>query len=51
MTEEKIDQIMETVCDLCKWPSEYKDPDDLWNRKCDSCPVAEALNRLKEEGE
>lgn len=44
----KTDQIMEYVCDnLCRYPSEYKDPDDLWNEQCDHCK----LRKLLEEGE
>ena len=38
----KTDQIMEFVCDnLCRYPSEYKDPDDLWNEQCDHCKLRE----------
>lgn len=44
----KTDQIMEYVCDnLCRYPSEYKDPDDLWNEQCDRCKLRELL----EEGD
>jgi hypothetical protein len=41
----KTDQIMEYVCDnLCKYPAEYKDPDDLWNEQCDHCKLIELLD-------
>lgn len=44
----RAEQIMEYVCDnLCRYPSEYKDPDDLWNEQCDHCK----LRKLLEEGE
>lgn len=44
----KTDQIMEYVCDnLCRFPAEYKDPDDLWNEQCDRCKLRELL----EEGD
>ena len=40
----KTDQIMEYVCDnLCRFPAEYKDPDDLWNEQCDHCRLMELL--------
>ncbi len=43
MTEEKIEKVLEAACEICKWPSEYKDPDEMFNDKCDSCPVAAAM--------
>ena len=40
----KTDQIMEYVCDnLCRYPAEYKDPDDLWAEQCDHCRLMELL--------
>ena len=48
--DEKLDRILELCCDrICKWPSEYKDPDDLWDARCDSCSVADALDKLRED--
>ena len=39
-----VEQIMEYACDeLCKWPSEYKDSDDLWSERCDRCKLRELL--------
>ena len=43
-------EIKEVVCDkLCMWPSEFKDPEDLWNEKCDRCPLAEKLMEFEDE--
>lgn len=39
-----VEQIMEYACDeLCKWPPEYKDSDDLWSERCDTCKLRELL--------
>lgn len=36
-----VEQIMEYACDeLCKYPSEYKDSDDLWSERCDRYGVS-----------
>lgn len=36
--------ISEDICsNYCKYPEQYKDKDEMWNEKCDSCP----LNRLQ----
>ena len=41
---ERVEQIMEYACDnLCRFPAEYKDPDDLWNEQCDHCKLRELL--------
>ena len=43
-----IEELKEYVCDnLCRFPSEYKDPDDLWKKQCDHCRLRELL----EEGD
>ena len=48
MRAEKADAILEYVCDnLCRYPAEYKDSDDLWKEQCDRCRLRELL----EEGE
>ena len=40
VTETAINAVQEELCDhYCKWPGEYKDCDDLWDEKCDSCPI------------
>ena len=42
--------ICEVVCDnLCMWPSEYKDPDDLRREKCKNCPLMEKLGEFEDE--
>ena len=47
--EDRTDAIMEYVCDnLCRYPSEYKDPDELWSERCDRCRLIELL---EEEGD
>lgn len=48
--DNQVDQerIMEIACDLCKWPGEYKDPDDLWNERCDRCTLMEYLEQEEE---
>ncbi len=39
--------LAEKICDeYCKWPSEYKDPDQLWNEKCDHCPFTEFFEKV-----
>jgi len=45
------EKILEIVCDhLCKWPGEFKDPDDLWSQKCDrDCPLQKYLEQEEEE--
>ena len=43
------ERLLGIVCDdLCKYPSEYKDSDELWNARCDKCPLQELLD---EEGD
>lgn len=42
------DKIMELACDLCKWPGEYKDPDDLWRERCDTCTLLEYLEGIND---
>ena len=45
--ERRVEKVREFVCDnLCKYPPEYKDPDDLWNERCDTCPLGEMLEGL-----
>lgn len=50
MTEEQKEEIMEAVCDLCKWPSEFKDQDDLWMHKCENCRVLQLLEEVTDYG-
>ena len=36
------EELIAYVCDnLCKYPGEYKDPDELWNERCDHCPLTD----------
>ena len=38
----KFIELCEKLCDnYCKYPSEYKDPDDLFNAHCYDCPMNE----------
>lgn len=40
ITKRSVETAQEELCDhYCKWPSEYKDTDDLWDEKCDRCPI------------
>ncbi len=42
------EEAKQQICDeICKWPSEYKDPDDLWNEKCDQCMIMQFLDEVK----
>ena len=50
MTEERVEKIMEAVCDLCHWPYVYRDEQIMQDEKCICCPVEKAL-REKMEGE
>ena len=44
-----IDSIAEQACEVCKWKSEYKDPDDLEKAKCSTCRIFEMVDEVKEE--
>ena len=42
--EDRTDAIMEFVCgEVCKYPSEYKDPDDLIKARCLQCELPDLL--------
>ena len=44
------EKIKELVCDrLCRFPSEYKDPDDLFAHECDKCPLEALLDEQTTE--
>ena len=46
-----VEQIMEYVCDnLCRYPGEYKDPDELWSEQCDRCRLRELLVEGEDDG-
>ena len=37
---EIIEEIKEQICDkYCKYPGEYKDPDELIEKECENCPL------------
>lgn len=47
VTKEQTEGMKEEICDhFCKWPYEFKDPEDLWNDKCDDCIVMEFLDEV-----
>ena len=49
ITAQRMVNLLDTLCsDLCRWPYEYKDPDVMWNEKCDNCEVAMFLNEVLE---
>lgn len=43
MTEERIEKIMEAVCDLCHWPYVYRDEQIMQDEKCVCCPAEKSL--------
>ena len=44
---QETQDIIELVCyNLCMWPSEYKDPDDMQREKCSICPLSEKLDEF-----
>ena len=46
-----VEQIMEYACDnLCRYPGEYKDPDELWSEQCDRCRLRELLVEGEDDG-
>lgn len=48
MNEKLIEELLEIACDLCKFPSEYKDPDDPIEERCDHCPMFEKLMEVNQ---
>lgn len=41
---DELESITETMCDhYCKWPAEFKEPDELVDRVCEHCPLASLL--------
>ena len=43
MSDERINKIMEAVCEICRWPFECRNKDHL-AELCDNCPVLAELN-------
>lgn len=46
MNDEKINEIMEIVCDICLWPI-MCDTEDSLQDHCEKCPVAKKLEEMK----
>lgn len=45
-----VGSLCEAICyTVCKWPAEYKDPDDCRKAHCDTCPLFEMGDRIKDE--
>lgn len=43
-------EILEVACDnVCKYVSEYEDPEDLRKAHCNRCPLAEKLMEFEDE--
>ena len=45
-TDESLDRIMEEVCEYCRYPFEYKDPDDMEREQCNRCKVAKIVDEV-----
>ena len=40
--KDDINSLIYEYCDnYCQWASEYKDPDDLFKERCDTCRLME----------
>lgn len=49
ITAQRIENLEDTMCsELCRWPYEYKDQDDLWSDKCDHCEILAFLEEVRE---
>lgn len=49
ITSQTIENLEDTLCsDLCRYPYEYKDSDELWNAKCDQCELIAFMERIRE---
>ena len=44
-----INSMAESACLICKWKSEFKDPDDLEKAKCSRCKIFEMAEEIKDE--
>ena len=51
MSEETIEKIFETACDLCHWPYVYRNEGTLQAEKCDYCPMEEVLKEAAAEAD
>lgn len=49
MSEEMIEKIFETACDLCHWPLVMGEEELA--RKCDRCPMEKVLKEATEEAD
>lgn len=41
------DKIMEAACEICRWPFQCRNEEELY-QKCDSCPVVAAIARTED---
>ena len=49
ITAQTIENLEDTLCsDLCRYPYEYKDSDELWNAKCAQCRLLEYFEWVRE---
>jgi len=47
---DRITDVLQQACDhVCKYKSEYKDPDDLERLQCQHCKVWELNDKLQED--
>lgn len=46
---ESIQAMAEAACTLCKYPSEYKDPEECEKNHCSTCKLFEMADELEEE--
>ena len=44
--DESLNKIMEVACEYCKHPGWYKDPDDLIKEQCNTCKLAEIVDKV-----
>lgn len=51
ITEQQCYEIAEAACEICRYPGEYKDTDDLIKERCERCPVFEKAWEFCDENE
>ena len=40
----ELAEVSEEVCDYaCKWKEQYKDPDELIDKRCEYCPIMKLI--------
>lgn len=50
MTEEYV-EILEKVCDMCRWPSVYKTEEALYANRCDGCELTRRIRKAGDAAE